>query len=889
MKLTDKYIYKIIKKNLARKGILPILCLALSLPLLTACKDDILDPNSGSSSGFGAGNTFILPGVIGFRVVSNDPGTRTDDNKTPSENQSWVSFNDGLEEEYRLVTKSGYHFAVVYQKNDDNEKPLVVMPLTFSVTNLDPENHDTEDETTTDPVTGETVTTTKTTKWNSVTLVSNTVVSSEGITEGTGQFNSVEGMKGILNDNEIYILLNFDKSSVYTADKVISTDKYKDNGEFLADLKRKDFLNNLYLEKYKISVDNKDYFTMSNSIYYDEVSSGTPVKNLGYSYNDNSDKVYNDESLARANPAATIYIERLATKYTVSFGENVGTQQTQPAINPEEIPGDFPMFDNIQVKTYKNFSFGGNVSSSGSTIGSNDNDQYNNGAASTTTDDNTANPGYQINYETVSAKTYVLGYGVSNLELKEYLIKNIGSTSTNYYSNWNDNASGSSNHRSYWTESANYKLLVNDNKDHTNAKGYPHQFRLALETDSVNSLFYIGNSNGYRYKTSQPFDIVESSGVRYYKEIGTINNNNIDPDCVLKYKSFNDLKTTFQNEITLDEKTNTRLPFYSLENTYWDPGMMNPSKTDNVGMVWEWKRAPFATATNLILLCRLEIPDFSGSDGTLYRDQNDIFYCELYDNNNKAHTGVITSKINILNEVMLNGGNAGFQIFDGQWDAHVRGNQETILDKIAWNENSYVFLGHVTDEIDEDGNKKIETHKMLPGEFSLIPAEISGGDGQCLIAPAEEYMGINWRYYIAPKTKNSSNEEPVMDTKQAVEISFNHLVGLIHKIIGPIDVFTNGYMYYSMPISHSERSFIEDYKKASGDNKTVESWRTLGKVGVVRNNWYNITINGISGVGTPVQSPRQPIVPVMEVRRSYLNMSVKLMSWHLISQSGVPM
>ena len=72
-------------------------------------------------------------------------------------------------------------------------------------------------------------------------------------------------------------------------------------------------------------------------------------------------------------------------------------------------------------------------------------------------------------------------------------------------------------------------------------------------------------------------------------------------------------------------------------------------------------------------------------------------------------------------------------------------------------------------------------------------------------------------------------------------------------------------------------------------SKTDPSWRTLGNIGVVRNNWYEITVSNISDVGTPVHETGQPIVPVMDVKRNYINANVTVYGWHTISQGGVPL
>jgi hypothetical protein len=85
------------------------------------------------------------------------------------------------------------------------------------------------------------------------------------------------------------------------------------------------------------------------------------------------------------------------------------------------------------------------------------------------------------------------------------------------------------------------------------------------------------------------------------------------------------------------------------------------------------------------------------------------------------------------------------------------------------------------------------------------------------------------------------------------------------------------------------------------NNKTMSQW-TDGKcyyyvdvehfgpegygVGIVRNHWYDITINSIKGLGTPVFDPSEEIVPDRpEEENYYVAAEVKILKWKMVSQS----
>ena len=58
-----------------------------------------------------------------------------------------------------------------------------------------------------------------------------------------------------------------------------------------------------------------------------------------------------------------------------------------------------------------------------------------------------------------------------------------------------------------------------------------------------------------------------------------------------------------------------------------------------------------------------------------------------------------------------------------------------------------------------------------------------------------------------------------------------------------------------------------------------------GKEGVVRNHWYNLTVNSITGLGTPVADPDEDIVPEKITEETYyVAAQVQILSWKMVSQ-----
>ena len=97
--------------------------------------------------------------------------------------------------------------------------------------------------------------------------------------------------------------------------------------------------------------------------------------------------------------------------------------------------------------------------------------------------------------------------------------------------------------------------------------------------------------------------------------------------------------------------------------------------------------------------------------------------------------------------------------------------------------------------------------------------------------------------------------------------SNNELNALLAQ--SPVQVRKEGMTYYYTPIRHLAQ------------NKTE-----MGYYGVVRNHSYRITINTISGFGTPVYNPDEVIDPVIpKDTETYLAARINVLSWRVVPSS----
>lgn len=147
-----------------------------------------------------------------------------------------------------------------------------------------------------------------------------------------------------------------------------------------------------------------------------------------------------------------------------------------------------------------------------------------------------------------------------------------------------------------------------------------------------------------------------------------------------------------------------------------------------------------------------------------------------------------------------------------------------------------------------------------------------------LLAPTDlEYTRIDLAGSTTDKLK-SYEVRPVLkagvkvykknsDGSFATTDSNNELNALLAQ--SPVQVRKEGMTYYYTPIRHLAQ------------NKTE-----MGYYGVVRNHSYRITINTISGFGTPVYNPDEVIDPVIpKDTETYLAARINVLSWRVVPSS----
>lgn len=103
--------------------------------------------------------------------------------------------------------------------------------------------------------------------------------------------------------------------------------------------------------------------------------------------------------------------------------------------------------------------------------------------------------------------------------------------------------------------------------------------------------------------------------------------------------------------------------------------------------------------------------------------------------------------------------------------------------------------------------------------------------------------------------------------------------GRPEEMVG-INTYLRGVTYYIARVKH----FDSLTQWNSGESYGTDNGKYLGRYGMLRNNWYELTVGNVYGPGYPGVPPVDPTQPDDE-NEKYLSVSVKILSWAKRSQS----
>lgn len=426
------------------------------------------------------------------------------------------------------------------------------------------------------------------------------------------------------------------------------------------------------------------------------------------------------------------------------------------------------------------------------------------------------------NYKAVKWQIELRGWGINALETSNYVFKKIDATGDSSYpggtSFWQD----TQNYRTYWSIDPHYAVMDAS----TGQPSYPWQYRDMLDRT------YSGENK-----------ISDYVNFHYYAE-----KHESDQDQnVLRNFSYDDFERISNNDFSR--------VIYVPENTY-------DYSSDENGFTKALDDRPHKLAGTHLIVCAELQTDFSeipGWDGgfkpnDLYRDRYGIYY--------KSQTDCFKSLVHAFNRLLSSQSSMNFTYYnwDGTGDNSLNGKIFTIRPTLENKEDTYALT--------YDGEIVTKDSDFLA--YDLAIATIRNGDGRRLPWPVKHVNGERKDITLGIKSplgrtlstiyeQRKAEGDPWVPTK---DISFDQNVvkSLLFEWFGPIDHFNSGKMYYSKPVENP-----------SG---------TTNFYGVVRNSWYCYKLSDVANLGTSVDDPTQPIVPLVIETNDQINVRIKILDWH---------
>lgn len=128
------------------------------------------------------------------------------------------------------------------------------------------------------------------------------------------------------------------------------------------------------------------------------------------------------------------------------------------------------------------------------------------------------------------------------------------------------------------------------------------------------------------------------------------------------------------------------------------------------------------------------------------------------------------------------------------------------------------------------------------------------------------------------KDGTAVNDAQIADINAKLGLKAAGTDPIVDPIVG-IATYKSGESYYIARIKHfGDLTPWAEGQETYGTNNDANNTKYLGRYGVLRNNWYELTIGSVSGPGTPDVPTIKPKEPDDESYK-YISVSVKILSW----------
>lgn len=190
-------------------------------------------------------------------------------------------------------------------------------------------------------------------------------------------------------------------------------------------------------------------------------------------------------------------------------------------------------------------------------------------------------------------------------------------------------------------------------------------------------------------------------------------------------------------------------------------------------------------------------------------------------------------------------------------------------------------------------NTEIMSSETLAGKIKAAAQEIynaTGATGEIVVSLGSIGTTASAKHMVAVeniKVKVTETETQLAaDTEYGVpdkKLTGTQIVKAVNDNLGlttdaGISTYPGGATYYIARIKHFGDTYTpwKSGDPAYGPDKNNYKW--LGRYGVLRNNWYELQVNSVSGPGYPTIPPVKPTTPDDE-SENYIRCTIKILDW----------
>lgn len=190
-------------------------------------------------------------------------------------------------------------------------------------------------------------------------------------------------------------------------------------------------------------------------------------------------------------------------------------------------------------------------------------------------------------------------------------------------------------------------------------------------------------------------------------------------------------------------------------------------------------------------------------------------------------------------------------------------------------------------------NREIMSSETLAGRIKAAAQEIynaTGATGEIVVSLGSIGTTASAKHMVAVeniKVKVAETETQLAaDTEYGVpdkKLTGTQIVKAVNDNLGlttdaGISTYPDGATYYIARIKHFGDTYTpwKSGDPAYGPDKNNDKW--LGRYGVLRNNWYELQVNSVSGPGYPTIPPVKPSTPDDE-SENYISCTIKILDW----------